>query len=33
MTQLNVFNRQAFSPFHIHHPAGRGTNAFNGAIK
>jgi hypothetical protein len=25
----NVFNRQAFSPFHIHHPAGRGTNAFN----
>ena len=25
----NVFNRQAFSPFHIHHPAGRGKNAFN----
>ncbi len=25
----NVFNRQAFSPFHIHHTAGRGTNAFN----
>ena len=25
----NVLNRQAFSPFHIHHPAGRGTNAFN----